>query len=199
MWMKAEVKDESYEELCETVWEQHRSFLTVLRVRVSITKCSLNDENKLLFQERHWVSDSKSLCIRLIQYTHGSTMIRHFKRDVTDELLFKQFFWPEMLQDVCTFCRNCDKCHTNNSWKNCRQGFLKPLPVLKRVWRKIFIDFVVNLPLRQDCMNLLIIINCLSKRVILKPCNNMSMKWVAETFIWQFYWAHDLSTTIVLN
>ncbi len=104
-----------------------------------------------------------------------------------------------MLQNVCTFCQNCDKCHTNNSWKDHWQGFLKPLPVLKRIWQKIFIDFVVDLPSSEGCMNLLIITNCLSKRVILELCKNMTAEWVTQTFVQHFYWAHELFIAIVLN
>jgi hypothetical protein len=78
------------------------------------------------------------------------------KRNVTDALLLRQFFWLRMLQNVCTFCRNCDKCCMNNSWKNCQQGFLKPLPVEENL-TKIFIDFVVNLLSSKSCTNLLMI------------------------------------------
>jgi len=104
-----------------------------------------------------------------------------------------------MLQNVCTFCQNSDKCCTNNSWKDCWQGFLKPLSVSEQIWQKIFIDFVVNLLSSESCMNLLIITDCLSKKVILKLCKNMTAEWVAQTFIWCFYWAHELFITIVLN
>jgi len=104
-----------------------------------------------------------------------------------------------MLQKVCTFCWNCDKCHTNNSWKDCWQGFLKPLPVLKWIWQKIFIDFVVDLSLSEGCMNLLIITDCLSKRIILKLCKNITAEWVTQTFVQHFYWAHELFTIIVSN
>jgi len=142
---------------------------------------------------------SESLCTKLIQYTHNSTMTEHSKRNVTDVLLLWQFFWPEMLQNVCTFCWNCDKCCTNNDWKDCWQGFLKSLPVLKWIWQKIFIDFAVNLLSSKGCTNLLIIINCLNKRVILKLCKNMTAEWVTQTFIQCFYWAHKLFTAIVLN
>ncbi len=199
MWVNAEAKDELYNELCQTICEKQRSFSTVLEVRVFITKCFLSDEEKLLFCERHWVLSSESLCTKLIQYTHDSTMTEHSKRDVTDALLSWQFFWPEMLQDVCTFCQNCNKCHMNNSWKDRQQGFLKPLSVLKRIWQKIFIDFVVDLPSSEGCMNLLIITDCFSKRVILELCKNMTAEWVAQTFIQCFYWAHELFTAIVLN
>ncbi len=87
MWVNAETRDELYEKLCQTIWEQQRSFLTVLKVRVFIMKCFLSDEEKLLFCKRHWVSFSKSLCTELIQYTHDSTMTKHSERNVTDILL----------------------------------------------------------------------------------------------------------------
>ncbi len=155
-------------------------------------KCFLSNEEKLLFHERHWVLFSKFLHTELIQYTHDSTMTEHSKKDVTDALLSQQFFWPEMLQNACTFCQNCDKCCTNNSWKDCQQDFLKSLSVLKWIWWKIFIDFVVNLSSSEDCTNLLIITDCFNKKIILKLCKNMTAEWVTQTFVQCFYWAHEL-------
>ncbi len=52
MWVNAEARDESYDELCQTIYEKQRSFSTVLKVRVFIMKCFLSDEEKLLFCER---------------------------------------------------------------------------------------------------------------------------------------------------
>jgi len=190
---------ELYNELCQTICKKQRSFSTVLKVRVFIMKCFLSNEEKLLFCRRHWVLFSESLCTRLIQYTHDSTMTEHSERDVTDTLLSWQFFWLRMLQNVCTFCWNCDKCCTNNSWKDCWQGFLKPLPVLKQIWQKIFIDFVVDLLSSESCTNLLIIMNCLNKKIILKLCKNITAEWVTQTFVQHFYWAYKLFITIVSN
>jgi len=87
MWVNAETRDKLYKKLCQTIQKQQRSFFTVLKVRVSITKCFLSNEEKLLFDERCWVLFSESLCMKLIQYTHDSTMIRHSKRDIIDALL----------------------------------------------------------------------------------------------------------------
>ncbi len=199
MWVSAEAKDELYDELCQTIHKKQRSFSTVLKVRVFITECSLSNEEKLLFHRRHWVLFSESLHTELIQYTHDSTMTEHSERNVTGVLLSQQFFWPEMLQNVCTFCQNCNKCCMNNSWKDRQQGFLKPLPVLKRIWQKIFIDFVVDLLSSEGCMNLLIITDCLSKKIILKLCKNMTAEWVTQTFVQCFYWAHELFTAVVSN
>jgi len=97
MWVNAEVKDELYDELCQTIHKKQRSFSTVLKVRIFITKCFLSNEEKLLFCRRCWVSFSEPFYTELIQYTHDSTMTEHSKRDVTDALLSQQFFWSEML------------------------------------------------------------------------------------------------------
>jgi len=199
MWVSAEAEDELYDKLYQTIHEKQRLFSTVLKVRVFIMKCFLSNEEKLLFCRRHWVSFSKPLHTKLIQYTHDSTMTEHSERNVTDALLSWQFFWLKMLQNVCTFCQNCDKCCTNNSWKDRWQGFLKPLPVLKQIWWKIFIDFVVDLSSSEGCTNLLIIMNCLSKKIILKLCKNMTAEWVVQTFVQHFYQAHELFTAIVSN
>ncbi len=43
------------------------------------------------------------------------------------------------------------------------------------------------------------ITDCLSKKVILKLCKKMTAEWVTQTFIQQFYQAHELFITIVLN
>ncbi len=97
MWVNAEAEDESYDEFCQTIHKKQRSFSTVLKVRVFIMKCFLSNEEKLLFCRRHWVLFSESLCMRLIQYTHDSTMTEHSERNVTDVLLSWQFFWLKML------------------------------------------------------------------------------------------------------
>jgi len=180
---------------CQSLCEKQRQFFTVLRVRVFITKCSLSSEEKLLFWERHWVLNSELLCTELIQYTYDSTMTEHSERNVISALLSQQFFWSEMLQNVSTFCWNCDKCCTNNSWKDCWQSFLKSLPVSEKIWWKIFIDFVINLLLSEDCMNLLMITDHLSKKVILKLCKEMTAEWVTQMFVQQFYQAcHELNS-----
>ncbi len=87
MWVNAEAEDELYNELCQSIHKKQRSFSTVLRMRVFITKCSLSSEEKLLFWERHWVLNSELLCTKLIQYTHDSTITEHSKRNMTDALL----------------------------------------------------------------------------------------------------------------
>ncbi len=66
MWVNAEAEDKLYNELCQTICEQQRSFSTVLEVRVFIIEYFLSNEEKLLFHKRHWVPFSELLHTELI-------------------------------------------------------------------------------------------------------------------------------------
>jgi len=68
---------------------------------------------------------------------------------------------------------------------------------LKQIWQKILIDFVVNLLSSESCTNLLIITDCLNKKIILKLCKNMTAEWVTQTFVQHFYQTYELFTAIV--
>jgi len=92
------------------------------------------------------------------------------------------------------------KIATNAVWTTAEKTADKvswSLPVLKQIWWKIFINFVVDLLSSEGCMNLLIITDCLSKRVILESCKNITAEWVTQTFVQCFYQAHELFITIV--
>jgi hypothetical protein len=125
-------------------------------------------------------------------------MIRgHLGREVTAALMMRQFFWPNMLVDVRRFVRNCDNCQGKAVWRERQQGFLKPLPILLRIWSEISIDFVDKLPISNGCMTLLVITDRLSKGVILEPCRSMTAEYVIELFVRCFYRHHGLLRAIV--
>ena len=97
--------------------------------------------------------ESEPLRTKLIQWTHDSLLTGHPGREITATLMFKNYFWPGMLLDIRRFVRNCDVCGRNKAWKDKKQGFLKPLPIPSRIWSKISIDFVVDLPESERCKN----------------------------------------------
>jgi len=42
-------------------------------------------------------------------------------------------------------------------------GFLKPLPVPDRRWKDILINFIVDLSISKGCINIMVVIDWLSK------------------------------------
>ena len=85
-----------------------------------------------------------------------------------------------MNTDVKQFVLNCISCKRNKPWKICQQGFLKSLPVPKRIWQELSTDFVTDLPDSVGCNNILVFTDHLSKSIICKPCASMEAEDVAK-------------------
>jgi len=58
-------------------------------------------------------------------------------------------------------------------------GFLKPIPILDQRWKDILINFIVNLPKSKGYINIIVVINRLSKIKYLIACPNILAPAVA--------------------
>ena len=197
LWEQAREADEDLQQLTDVVRAKKQVFPTSLGVRVSVGDCSLDQDGHLLFRGRVWVPVSEPLRTALIQGTHDSIISGHPGREATAALMARRFFWPNMLQDIRRFIRNCDTCGRNKAWRERRQGFLKPLPIPDRVWQEISVDFVVDLPKSEGCTNMMVITDRLGKGAIIEPCASIEAEALAETFIRCYYRHHGLPTAIV--
>ena len=102
-----------------------------------------------------------------------------------------------MSQDVRRFVRNCDACGRNKSWRDQRQGFLKPLPLPEQIWQEISIDFIVELPESQGCTNLVVVTDRLGKGVICDGLPSIDAETIAKWFIRVYYRQHALLLAVV--
>jgi len=150
-----------------------------------------------MFRERLWVPEMELLRTKIIQDIHDSRACGHPGRDNTGAIIARQFFWPNMYLDIRRFVRNCDSCGAVNSWKDRRQGFLKPLPVPDRIWSEISIDFVVDLTPSKGRTNIVVITDRLGKGVRFKGLKDITAETVAKWFVRDYYPQHYLPRAIV--
>lgn len=196
-WDQAVLGDSEYVEARETIRTGARKFPTELRLKISVSECSISENGHLLFRGRRWVPDSNNLRTRLIQTTHDSVLHGHPGREVTYALVARQFFWPGMARDIRTFVENCDSCGRNKAWRSRRQGFLKPLPIPDRIWSEISMDFITDLPLSGGCQNMIVVTDRLSKGVIADGLENIEAETVAKWLIRRYLPHHFLPAAIV--
>lgn len=74
---------------------------------------------------------------------------------------------------------------------------MKPLPILDRIWREVSIDFIDKLPLSNSYSHLMVIVDRLSKGVILVPLKSLSAEAVSHAFLCFFVQEHGFPTGIV--
>ena len=197
LWEEAIAQDEEYARIKETVQRQARQFSSDLRIKVSISECSISNQGNLLYRERKWVPNYEPLRTKIIQLCHDSPLTAHPGRDGTLATVLRQYFWPNMSQDVRQFTRNCDHCGRTKVWRDLKYGLLRPLSVPDQIWKEISMDFIGPLPKTQsghDCI--LVITDRLGKGVIIEPCSKTDAESLTRLFIRSFYRHHGLPNSI---
>ena len=167
-----------------------------LLLKLSIVEYSILD-GRLIFWNRLWVP--KQLRIQLIQATYDSLIYAHPGREGLYVILVRQYFWPRIGDDIRQFVRNYDSCGANKAWCTKRQGFLKLLLIPDQVWTEILIDFITDLLESEGCTNIVVIIDQLSKGVVVGTLQELTTEALVAWFLWAYYPYYFLLIAIVSN
>ena len=133
----------------------------------------------------------------MIQSIHDSPLSGHPGRESTRELLAREYMWPGMTQDVRRFVRNCNTCSKSKIWREQKHGLLKPLPISKRIWSELSVDFITGLAPSKDCTSIMVVTDRLSKSIIVVPMKETCAIDVAQTLLEHIFQHHGLPTAIV--
>lgn len=195
-WESAREEDTQYREAIECLRQGVSKFPAHLQLKVSVSECSLDAQGFIRFRSRRWVPESEPLRTNIIQSAHDSTMSGHPGREITYSVVSKEYFWPNMSNDIRRFVRNCDVCGRTKAWREQKKGLLKPLPIPDRMWQEVSMDFITDLPESEGCTSILVIIDRLSKSVILEGMRDLTKETVAWTLVRHLIGKHGFPKAI---
>ncbi|KAK3572626.1 hypothetical protein QTP86_001124 [Hemibagrus guttatus] len=92
------------------------------------------------------------------KFCHNSCLFCHPGTTRTMAVLLQHFWWPSIRKDVRDFVAACPVCSQKKSPKTPPVGLLHPLPIPKRLWSHISMDFVTGLPLSSGYTTILMTI-----------------------------------------
>jgi hypothetical protein len=193
-WAEAIDQDPTYKDAIAALKEGARKFPPNAGIKVSLSECSLSEEGLLMYRDRKWVPNNALLRTNIIAKTHNSPAAGHPGRGNTYSILARTYFWPGMLSNIQQFIQNCKVCGRTKPWRELKWGLLRTLPLPDRIWKKIFMDFITDLPLSDGYRNLMVVTDCLSKDVILIPLPNLKVVTVANAFLERvvaYHWLPD--------
>jgi len=182
-WAEARARDEEYLRARQAVLNGERRFPVEMGWKASISECSVDEYMDLRYRDRRWVPNDEPLRTGIICTLHTSPALGHPGRDSTYRAVARDFFWPNMSDDIRRYIRNCDICGQIKPWRDGLHGLLKPLPLPERIWKEISMDFIVGLPESEGCTNLMVITDRLSKDVVLIPLPDIEVPTVVDAFI----------------
>jgi hypothetical protein len=131
------------------------------------------------------VAAAVSLRARILWLGHAHPMSGHRGVTGTFERLKSQYWWPTLYRDVEQFVLSCDSCQRVTASQQKAAGPLRPLPVAKRPWAWVTMDFVTDLPPDTNGHDaILVVVDRFSKMAHFRPCTTaITAQCTAELFV----------------
>ena len=141
---------------------------------------------------------SASLRSQVLQWGHSSRLACHPGVRRTLALLRQRFWWPSMVEDTKEFIAACPSCCQHKSSHQAPSGLLQPLPVPRRPWSHIALDFVTGLPASDGNTVILTVVDRFSKTAHLIPLPKIpTAKETAEVMLLHVFRLHGLPCDVV--
>ena len=127
-------------------------------------------ENELLYftGEKTYVPSSK-LRRKLLKETHDTKWVGHLREERTLALLAQSFHWPKMKEGVQAYVKTCHICQVDKTERKKEEGLLQPMPISKRPWQCLSMDFINGFPKVEGFKSVLVVVDKFSKYVIFIP------------------------------
>ncbi|KAG5830260.1 hypothetical protein ANANG_G00308310, partial [Anguilla anguilla] len=108
----------------------------------------------------------KSVRSQVLQWGHSSQLTCHPGVRRTRAFILQRFWWPAMEEEIKRFVAACQVCARNKSANTPPAGLLRPLPVPRRPWSHLALDFVTGLPPSQGNTTILTVIHGLPTDIV---------------------------------
>ena len=114
----------------------------------------------LMKADQLWVpKGGQNLKMRVIKEVHDQPAVGHPGVERTLSMLRRHYYWPAMREKVEQYLRNCHVCKRAKASRDAYNRLFQPLPVPKRPWVDLTIDFVVSLPKSQGYDSILMVVD----------------------------------------
>ena len=104
---------------------------------------------------------------KILRIYHDDFLTKYFEIKKIHSLLQRKFYWFKMLKNIEKYIQSCDVCQRVKIFKYCFYNELTSFFVLFRFWKKISINFIIELSFNyyeNDIYDVIfVIINCYLK------------------------------------
>jgi hypothetical protein len=151
----------------------------------------------LLFKDRIYLAPNSSLCNDILGQFHDTThkgVLKTFHR------VRANFYWPNMRESIKNFVKECHVCQQHKVEQLSPAGLLQPLPIPRRIWEDISMDFIDGLPPSQGKTTILVVVDRLSKYThFILVAHPYTAVGIVQVFFDNIFKLHGMPKTIVCD
>jgi len=133
----------------------------------------IQDGDLWYYKDALYVPDDGAVRAQLMRIHHDDDLAGHFGGDKTEALLRRKYWWPTLAKDCRDYVRTCPICQVMKARRHRPYGDAQALPMPRRPWEEITMDFITDLPPSKWFAGvadaILVIVDRYSKMVIFVP------------------------------
>ena len=134
----------------------------------------------------------------MVSLCHDTKVARHPGYWKTLELVFRDYWWPQMSRYIRQYISTCDLCLRTKLMRQALVGELHPLQIPDSWWDTLSVDFVVELPLFSEHDTVMTVVDSVSKRAHFIPMHTMVIaEGAARLFLHQVWKLHGLPKCVI--
>ena len=116
------------------------------------------------------------------------------------DLVRHNYVWPELRNSVKLYIKSCTTCMRSKSQRHCPYGLLKQLPIPKRPWNSISMDFIEKLPRSSRFDTILVIVDRFTKQSLFIPTvDTITALMLAKLFVLHVFSKHGVPSHVTSN
>src|ERR1700730_14414102 len=186
-------------QLCEDIWSGLSldpviaPILEDLCSNSTDPKWSMDDDGLLRKCRRIYVLDVNDLRLCVLHARPDHPLAGHFGQTKTMALVFRDYTWPKLQGFVLDFCKSCTICGRAKATWHKPYGMRKQLPIPKKPWNSISMDFIEQLPESSGFTVILVVVDRFTKWGIFIPTTNkVNSVELAHLFILHVFSKHGV-------
>lgn len=148
---------------------------------------------------RLYIPAAGNLQTDLIWEAHNPAVSGHLGRDKTLDRLHRDYYWPNMADQVARFIRTCPACQINKPSNQLPIGLLMPLQIPTQRWQSVSLDLVTDLPrTKRGFDTIVVFVDRLTKMIHIAPTvKKVDGPGVAKLFFDHVFRHHGMPTSLV--
>ncbi|KAK3526339.1 hypothetical protein QTP70_024273 [Hemibagrus guttatus] len=118
--------------------------------------------------------------LQVMQWVHEAPSSGHPGIRRATQLIRRRFWWPSLGPDVEGYVRACFTCAQARTGRQFPEGLLEPLPIPRRPWSHLSVDFLMDLPDLGGFTAVMVVVDQFSKGCKLIPLKGLPMAMQSE-------------------
>ena len=167
-------KDQLQDKFCLEMFDKLKATQTRLDY-------SVNESGELYYKTRIVVPESRRSEVYEVYHDHMAS--GHLGVAKTKARIQRRYYWPNMVNDITDYVRNCLKCAQRKPYGQSKAP-LKPMPAATRVWERIAMDIVGPVEVSRNGNRYILVLSDYASRFVMTvPMVDQTAKTVAHHLV----------------